>query len=141
MATRPLSQHEAGLKHGWRSGLEKLVGESLEARVGSCNWEFEPDTFLWTPETKVRRYTPDFKIYTATGKVIYVETKGRWLRADRQKLRAVTAQHPDLDLRLVFQNPNARLYKGSPTSYARWTEKFLRIPWAKGNIPQEWLDE
>jgi hypothetical protein len=137
---RQLTQAEAGMKYGWRSGLEERVGASLQARAPG-SWDFEPDSFIWVPVAKTRRYTPDFRITKYDGSYMYVETKGRWLRADRQKLLAVVSQHPDLDLRLVFQNPNAKLYKGSPTTYARWCDKHLRIPWAKGDIPEEWLNE
>jgi hypothetical protein len=71
---------------------------------------------------------------------IVVETKGYFETADRQKHILVKAQHPELDLRFVFSNPDKPISKGSKTSYAMWCEKngFL---YAKGVIPKEWLSQ
>jgi hypothetical protein len=134
-----MSQRAAGIKHGWRSGLEERVASELDAL--GVDYEYESETFEYTPPVKVRRYTPDFVVTTRSGHKIYVETKGRWVREDRLKLQAVLAWNPGLDLRLVFQTPNARISKTSRTTYAAWCEKHLRVPWAKGSVPQEWLDE
>ena len=45
-----------------------------------------------------------------------------------------------LDLRMVFSNQNAKLYKGSPTSYAAYCEKH-GIRYANKWIPEDWLEE
>jgi hypothetical protein len=52
----------------------------------------------------------------------------------------VKQQHPELDIRFVFSNPKAKLYKGSKTTYGKWCEKngFL---YAKETIPIEWIKE
>lgn len=134
-----LSQRAAGVKWGWRSGLEEKVAASLSARYAT--FAYEAKTLEYTQPERPRKYTPDFRIATKSGKVLYVETKGRWLVADRQKLKLVVEQHPDIDLRLVFQNPNAKIAKGSKTTYAEWCEKHLGIPWAKGDVPDAWLLE
>ena len=132
-------KHLTGVKHGWRSGLEESVGASLEAR--GADFEFETLKLKWTPPTKERTYTPDFIITTRSGKQIVVETKGRWVTADRHKMQVVIEQHPELDIRMVFQNPNAKIRKGSKTTYADWCEQKLGIPWAKGDVPDSWLEE
>lgn len=140
MPRRPLTQQQAALKHGWRSGLEKGVAAQL-AEAGVPH-EYESETLEYVEPERRRKYTPDFIITTKSGKKIIVETKGRWVRADRLKMQLVVAQHPGLDLRILFQNPRARISKGSNTTYAAWCEKHLGIPWAGGReVPQAWLDE
>ena len=135
----PLSQQQAAVKHGWRSGLEKGVGKSLTDR--GVSFEFESVTLEYEEPAKTRKYTPDFVVSTLSCKTLLVETKGRWVRADRLKMKLVVAQHPDKDIRMVFQNPNAKIAKGSKTTYAAWCEKHLGIPWAAKDIPTEWLEE
>lgn len=133
------SQNAAGQKHGWRSGLEERVGESLAAR--GVPFFFEMDVIEYEVPAQVRRYTPDFTFTSRSGKKILVETKGRWVRADRLKMKLIVQQFPDLDIRMVFQRPNEKIAKGSKTTYAAWCEKHLGIPWAKGDIPDAWLEE
>lgn len=36
---------------------------------------------------------------------------------------AVLASNPDLNLVMVFSDPNKKIYKGSKTSYADWCDK------------------
>ena len=40
----------------------------------------------------------------------------------------------------MFSNQNAKLYKGSPTSYAQWVEQH-GFAHAHKTIPEEWLKE
>lgn len=123
----------------WRSGLEE--GNAALLRSRGISFTYEQRKLKWLPEVKFRTYTPDFEITTRSGKKIIVETKGYWTTDDRQKMLAVVKQHPDLDIRIVFQNPNAKIRKGSKTSYADWCQKFLGIPWAAKLIPDAWLEE
>ena len=53
---------------------------------------------------------------------------------------AIKQQHPELDIRFVFSNANAKLYKGAKSRYFEWCDKnnFL---WAHRVIPEEWLTE
>lgn len=81
-------------------------------------------------------YTPDFP--TAHGMII--ETKGLFQTDDRKKMTLVKAQHPELDIRLLFSNANAKIAKGSKTTYAKWAEDH-GFPWAHRRVPQEWLAE
>ena len=134
-----LTKRQAAILHGWRSGLEEDVGESLRAR--GVDFDYEELVIEWTPEVKVRKYTPDFTFQKKDGTDMIIETKGRWVTADRMKMKQVVKQHPHLDIRMVFQNPNARISKTSRTTYAQWCEKHLGIPWAKGDVPDAWLEE
>jgi len=86
-----------------------------------------------------KHYTPDF-ILTGKNKKIYIETKGRFLAKDRTKHLLVQSQYPELDLRFVFTNPNAKLYKGSKTTYGEWCIKYGFI-FSKGRIPESWIGE
>lgn len=71
---------------------------------------------------------------------IIVETKGRFVTADRLKHLEIKKQHPRLDIRFVFQNSRQRISKSSKTTYAAWCEKngFL---YADKKIPDAWLEE
>jgi hypothetical protein len=130
----PLSQQDAALKHGWRSGLEDEIGEQL-AEAGIA-YRYEDLTIQYTQPLKPRRYTPDFELPNG----IIIETKGRFVTADRQKHLLVKQQHPDLDIRFVFSNPNQRISKQSKTTYAMWCES-KGFKYAKGRIPHQWLRE
>ena len=70
---------------------------------------------------------------------IVLETKGYWESADRRKILAVKKCNPDLDLRMVFQAPYNKIYKGSKTTYAAFCDRH-KLPWAAfHSIPIEWL--
>jgi hypothetical protein len=56
-------------------------------------------------------------------------------------MKHVLASNPGIDIRMVFQNPNQKLAKSSPTTYEAFAKK-LGIPYvAKKDIPAEWLEE
>lgn len=123
-----------GVRLGFRSGLEKTNAKLLES------WgypvRFEDIKIPYTvPETK-RTYTPDFPL--ANG--IIVETKGKLEPKDRAKHLFIKTQHPELDIRFVFQRPHDKIYKGSPTTYAMWCDKH-GFKWAVRVIPKEWCKE
>ena len=86
------------------------------------------------------RYTPDFILYKKVGTPMYIESKGRFLTADKQKHILLRKQYPDLDLRFVFSNSNTRISKKSRTTYAMWCKKH-GFKYADKFIPKEWLKE
>jgi hypothetical protein len=131
---KQLTQQQAAIKHGWRSGLEEAVIKSLQAR--QAPFKYEPFAIPFQQPTKPRRYTPDFVLHNG----IVVETKGRFETSDRQKHLLVKEQYPDLDVRFVFSNPNQRISKQSRTTYAQWclTKGFS---FASRDIPDSWLKE
>ncbi len=121
-------------KYGFRSGLEQQISESLNSQ--GIDGEYEKHIINYVqPETK-HKYHPDFKLPNG----IYVETKGRLVCADRRKHILIKTQHPELDIRILFQNSNAKISKGSKTTYADWCNK-NNIIFADKIIPQEWIDE
>ena len=121
------------IKHGYRSGLEKGVASDLEKRGVSYEYETKKITY---EVSEVRTYTPDFILPNG----VIVETKGRFVTADRKKHLLIQKQYPDYDIRFVFQNSRAKLYKGSKTTYAQWCDKHGFI-WAEKRIPDEWLKQ
>lgn len=133
-ATRRTSK-SVGLKYGFRSGLEEDTAAYLE-RLG-VDFEYEKLVIPYEKPAKKAKYTPDFKI-KVNGMVI--ETKGRFLTADRQKHLLIKAQHPELDIRFVFSNSQQRISKASKTTYAMWCEKH-GFKYADKTIPFTWLKE
>ena len=121
--------HKAG---AYRSGLE----ESIQAQLKAAGVEarYEPGRIRYTPSD--RHYTPDFILPNG----VVIETKGYFAPEDRTKHLLIKAQHPNLELRFVFQRPRTRLYPGSKSTYASWCEQHGFL-WAYKTIPQEWLDE
>lgn len=125
-----------GLRHGFRSGLEERNAAHLKSH--GIPVVFEEVKLKYVIPASVHTYTPDFELPNG----ILVETKGRFLAVDRAKHLYVHLQHPELDIRFIFQNPNARLNPKNPTSttYAQWADKH-GIKWAKGLIPVQWARE
>ena len=114
----------------FRSGLEERVA-SLFDELGVI-YEYESKK---VPYVIHHTYTPDFILING----IHLETKGYWDAADRRKTKAVIKDNPDLDLRMVFQNPYNTISKKSKTTYAEYCDK-LGIPWTSfTNIPIDWL--
>lgn len=125
---------KAALKYGYRSGFEHKVSDQLKEQ--KIEFGYEDTTIEYTIPEKKRKYTVDFTLPNG----ILVETKGRWVLTDRQKILLVIKQCPNLDLRIVFQNPREKIRKGSKTTYADFCDKH-GIKWAEKTIPREWLAE
>ena len=136
MATkRRLNSKQVGLKYGFRSGLEEKVAKQLkEADVA---YKYEEFIIKYIVPSREAKYTPDF-VLLDNG--IIVETKGRFMVADRQKHLMIKEQRPDLDIRFVFSNSKARISKTSQTTYAEWCDKH-GFKYADKYIPEEWFDE
>lgn len=123
-------------KGKYRSAFEKSVGGLLEEANVSFRYEDKKDVLKYTQPATKHMYTPDFVLPNG----IIVETKGRLTLYDRQKMVLVREQHPDKDIRFVFQRAKNPIRKGSKTTYAMWAEK-NGFQWAEGSIPQDWIDE
>lgn len=121
---------------GYRSGLEQKVAKQLDD-LGVI-YAYEPPTgkIQYTKPESYHKYTPDFKL----GNGIIVETKGRFLADDRSKHLLIKAQHPKLDIRFVFTNPNASIGRGSKTTCADWCNKH-GFQYAEKLIPEAWIRE
>lgn len=117
-----------------RSGFEaKLTNRLAEMNVP---YEYEAVRIPFTPEPKVRHYTPD--IILPNGLII--EIKGRFMSDDRQKHKYIKAQYPNLDIRFVFMRATQKLTKTSKTSYGDWCKSY-NFKYAEGVIPKAWIEE
>jgi hypothetical protein len=129
---------DIGIQKGFRSGLENMLKEQLSTVGKKYSYESEKISYI-QPEKK-RSYTPDFILIKKDGSKMYIESKGRWVLDDRKKHELIASQHPELDIRFVFSNPNAKISKKSNTTYADICEKF-GWKFAKKQIPDEWINE
>ena len=121
----------AGFKYGYRSGLEDRISKQLKAlSVPVKSEEFK----IKYQVNEVRTYTPDFELPNG----IIIESKGRFVVADRKKYLLIQKQHPDLDIRFVFYNSKGKINKGSKTTYGMWCDKHGFL-YADKLIPEEWI--
>lgn len=123
-----------GHLYGFRSGLEERIAQELKDR--GIPFTFEETRIEYLKPAKKAKYTPDFVLPNG----IIIETKGRFLTADRQKHLLIKQQYPDLDIRFVFSNSRQRISKQSKTTYADWCEKH-GFAYADVSIPDTWLKE
>ena len=119
------------MKNVYKSKFENSFAQTL--RQLNLPVSYEPDKISYQLQCT---YTPDFKIADN----VYVETKGIFDSDDRRKILAVINQHPDIDIILVFQNPNMKINKGSKTTYAKWCEKH-NIKWSTPNNILSMIDK
>jgi hypothetical protein len=128
------SKRANALKAGWRSGLEEDVAKALtEAGVP---FTYEETKIRYIKPASEHQYTPDFVLDNG----IIIETKGLFTAADRRKHLLVQKQHPDLDIRFVFESSKRRLSKISKTTYAAWCEKYGFL-YADKKVPESWTKE
>jgi len=120
-------------KRVYRSGLEDQVAAYL--KVNQKELRYEQLKIEWE-DLRYRVYTPDFQLDNG----IIIETKGKFDSDDRRKHVEVKKQHPELDIRFVFSNANAKLYKGAKSRYCDWCDK-NGFQWAHRVIPEDWLKE
>lgn len=119
---------------GYASGLESLNAKYLDE--AGADYEYEPFKMEFVQPAKPRKYTPDFVLPNG----IVIDTKGRWVTEDRQKFKLLVQQHPDIDIRMVFSDPNTKIGKKSKTTYGMYADQ-LGVPYAKKLIPMEWIKE
>ena len=119
------------IKNGYRSGLEDDISEQLKGLDVPFKYE---QLKIKYQVNEVRTYTPDFELFNG----IIIESKGRFVSADRKKHLKVKEQYPKLDIRFVFSNSRGKINKGSKTTYAMWCDKY-GFKYADKEIPEKWL--
>ena len=134
MARAKFSKKAVAAKYGFRSGLEMQISEELH--VKGIDGEYEKNIIQYIVPASNHKYKPDFRLPNG----IFVETKGRFLMADRKKHILIKEQHPELDIRFLFQNSKARISKASKTTYASWCDKY-GFKYADKTIPEDWYQE
>jgi len=124
---------KAARKRGYRSGSEQKFGDWLTER--GITFEYETIRVEWEDLT-YRTYKPDFILPNN----IIIEYKGRLTSADRRKHVKIKQQHPQLEIRFVFDNSRKMIYKGSKTTYAQWCVKH-GFRYADKVLPEDWVKE
>jgi hypothetical protein len=126
-------QFIAARKHGYRSGLEHKVSQYLDNLY--IKYKYESIKIEWE-DLAYRTYTPDFILSNN----IIIETKGMFTTADRRKHLFIRKQHPELDIRFVFENSRRKLRKGAKSTYGGWCIKYDFV-YHDRIIPEDWLKE
>jgi hypothetical protein len=121
-------------KYGFKSGLEENISVQIESK--GIKVEYETEKVAYTIPASQHTYNPDFKLPNG----IFVETKGRFVAADRKKHLLVKAQNPTLDIRFVFSNSKNKITKTSKTTYGDWCDKNGYI-YSDKIIPDSWFEE
>jgi hypothetical protein len=121
-------------KYGFKSGLEENISVQIESK--GIKVEYETEKVAYTIPASQHTYNPDFKLPNG----IFVETKGRFLAADRKKHLLVKAQNPTLDIRFVFSNSKNKITKTSKTTYGDWCDK-NGYKYSDKIIPDSWFEE
>lgn len=116
----------------YRSSLEDHIIAQLNEQGVSFTYESIKIKYQKKPST----YTPD--IVLANG--IIVEIKGYFDAEDRSKHLLIKEQHPELDIRFVFQSAKKKIHKASSTTYGDWAEKHGFI-YDEKEIPIKWTRE
>jgi len=134
-------------KSGMRSGFEERVAKELDdAKV---DYEYESREFVYSEPLRknlaacgdcgsrnlVRsgKYTPDFVLKSG----LIIEAKGRFTAADRRKMKAMKAQHPDVNIVMLFMRDNA-LSRKSRTFYSDWCME-NDYDFSIGTLKKEWI--
>jgi hypothetical protein len=133
MVKKSLTSKQVGLVYGFRSGLEETIAAQLKANGIDPKYE---TIKLPYRVSKDCTYTPDFPV----GNKIIIETKGRFLTADRMKMLMVQKQYPKYEFRFIFNNSKSKISKVSQTTYGKWCEQ-NNFKYADKIIPQEWIEE
>lgn len=128
------TKKQRGIAEGYRSGLEEVVAEQLQE--AGIKAQYEPFKISYEVPASVHRYTPDYVLPNG----IIIETKGRFVSADRKKHKLIKDQYPDLDVRFVFSNSRGKISKASKTTYGMWCEKY-GFKYADRFVPEDWLHE
>ena len=126
-------QFRAAMKHGYRSGLEIKVKDYLKEH--KVKFKYEAIKIEWE-DLMYRTYTPDFILPNG----LIIEVKGLFTASDRRKHVAIKKQHPNLDIRFVFESSKRKLSKGAKSTYATWCEK-NKLLYADRIVPEDWLKE
>lgn len=123
-----MSDKKTSLKHVVLDGTGKTVKvrSNLEVKLSkiltdcNSNWSYEVTKIPYVIPESSHTYTVDFTV----GKGLLIEGKGYLSdHQERYKYVLLKEQHPDLDLRFVFDNPN-KLCGGTKYTHAKWADKY-----------------
>jgi hypothetical protein len=140
MASKPA----LSLEPEFRSELERKVAAQLTDN--GIHYSYEGRWVPYRVPARDAKYKPDFEPRKTN---IILEAKGRFGHdksdadgaKERQKLILIKEQHPELDIRIVFQRASTKIRKGSPTTYAKWADDHGFLWSDKGTVPPSWITE
>ena len=121
-------------KYGFKSGLEENISNQIAGK--GIEVKYESEKVAYTIPASQHTYNPDFRLPNG----IIIETKGRFVAADRKKHLLVKEQHPNLDIRFVFSNSKNKITKTSKTTYGDWCDK-NGYTYSDKIIPDSWFEE
>lgn len=104
---------------GVRSKLEDRACTHLTEN--GVEHKYEPETWTYTIPERTAKYTPDLLVEGH-----YYEIKGHFDAEDRKKMLLLKEQ--GYQFTMVFDKPDNKIRKNSPTSYADWCDKH-EIDW------------
>lgn len=132
------------IEEPYRSPLEKKVAGQL--RKAGIGYDYEGTVVKYQVPAREAKYVADFPIRDSR---IIIEAKGRFghrgnnsaATKERHKYILLKEQHPELDIRFVFQRAETPIYKGSKTTHGQWATDH-GFKWSdRGIVPLAWIEE
>lgn len=133
-------------KDGYASGLERAVCMDLKKR--RVKFEYEPDRLKYPrrvpgakceacsgPASRVSVYTPDIKLRKDGS---YIEVKGRFTSANRQRMADFKKGRPDVQVRILFAADNW-CTKTKRQRYTDWAKAHGYVCAVGKSVPDQWL--
>ena len=120
----------------FRSKSEEKIYSLLKEKKIPCEYEKGKIEYEWLEN---KTYVPDFFLLKNG---IILEVKGRFVLEDRKKHLFIRKQKPELDIRFIFDNPKAKLYKGGKMTNGSWCDKYkFKYSSLREGVPEEWINE
>jgi|TARA_R100000458_G_C8275305_1_gene250342 hypothetical protein len=120
----------------FRSKAEEDINSILLTNNIAYSYEQGRIQYQWKEH---KTYIPDFFLLTNG---IILEVKGRFKLEDRKKHLFIREQKPWLDIRFIFTNPKAKLYKGGKLTNGGWCDKHkFKYCSLREGVPNEWINE
>jgi hypothetical protein len=139
----PIREALKATTRDFRSSPEEKVAAQLTA--AGVAYDYEGVKVPYTVPARDANYIADFP---CNGTNIILEVKGHFggkvdmkkrSAENRQKMILLKAQHPELDIRLVFDRASTKIYPGSKTTNAEWASDH-GFMWAdKSTVPPAWI--
>ncbi len=120
----------------FRSKAEEDIYNVLEENRIPYSYERGRIDYEWKES---KSYIPDFFLLDNG---IILEVKGRFKIEDRKKHLFIRQQKPWIDIRFIFTNPKAKLYKNGKMTNGTWCEKYkFKYCSIREGVPNDWINE
>ena len=123
-----------------RLTLKQTFEQKVMAHLNEkgVKFEFEPHSITYSV---TRDYIPDLLIGD-----VYIEIKGYFRQDAQRKMKAVKKQHPNKDIRFLFQKGDSTIQgakkrkDGTKMTCKEWAERY-GFKYAEGEeIPDQWIN-